>query len=293
MVAADTIRSPIAKKSYLESKPAPTLEFNIKDWVSCQVTKSTPQETNIGLDFEYNPKDGNIYITKVYHLAHMFSDARVGDKLHKFFGKDAIEYSSKGEDGVKELYDIMKVETVISFETLHHEFFNESVTEISMDVEIGDIVPLQNYKSREEYNGHDVEVLRALKGNKYLVKVVANPKEKIIVHQDNLYYEVLVDQLVGKERTTEEDDGDSKQQSHHVLEQQEEASSEEASSVDAADAADDDVVDAADDDVDEETEVAEALEAVKFEEEEEERQRQLDEEHFQQYKSDMKTRMGC
>ena len=274
MVAADTIRSPIAKKSYLESKPAPTLEFNIKDWVSCQVTKSTPQETNIGLEFEYNPKDGNIYITKVYHLAHMFSDARVGDKLHKFFGKDAKEFSTKGEDGVKELYDIMKVETVISFETLHHEYtMNESVTEISMDVEIGDIVPLQNFAAKQEYNGHDVEVLRALKGNKYLVKVISNPKEKFIVNQDNLYYEVLVDQLVGKERV-EEDDGDSKQQSHHVLleQQEEEASSEE-----------EDII----------NEAAEALEAVKFEEEEEERQRQLDEEHFQQYKSDMKTRMGC
>ena len=154
--------SDTAEESFKSSKPAPTLEFNIKDWVSCTVTKAAP-DSQVGLDFEYNAEDGHVYVAKVYDLAKMFSDARAGDKLYKFQGRDASEYESLGPTGsIDELTRIMKNENSVSFETLHHDHLHESITEVAMDVELGDIVPLQNYDKNPDLNGQDVEVLRPM-----------------------------------------------------------------------------------------------------------------------------------
>jgi hypothetical protein len=152
--------------------PGPTLEFNLKRWVCGSVTKASIKHETIGLELEERD-DGAIYVTKVEGLTKQFTDVLVGDKLYKFQDRDISEYGG----GIDELYAIIKKELKISLETIHpnHDIQASDLLE-RMDIQIGDRVPLINYKPHPDYNGRTVEVLREVKaGQQYLVKLIESP----------------------------------------------------------------------------------------------------------------------
>eukprot|EP00339_Tiarina_fusa_P018711 CAMPEP_0117037682 /NCGR_PEP_ID=MMETSP0472-20121206/26569_1 /TAXON_ID=693140 ORGANISM="Tiarina fusus, Strain LIS" /NCGR_SAMPLE_ID=MMETSP0472 /ASSEMBLY_ACC=CAM_ASM_000603 /LENGTH=190 /DNA_ID=CAMNT_0004747709 /DNA_START=106 /DNA_END=678 /DNA_ORIENTATION=+ len=172
--------------------PAPSLEYNLKAWVRGSLTRPKLRKLHdFGLDMERSDDDGHFYITRAEGLAREFTEVKVGDRLLKFQDRDPSEFS------LEDIHQILKKELKISFETLHPEIMSESITEIEIEIEIGDVVPLAGMED-ESLNGRDVQVLRESKNGKWLVKVL-DSEAKILVHSSNLSFELIPEQLEQRE----------------------------------------------------------------------------------------------
>ena len=173
-------------------QPGPTLDYNLKAWVSGSLTRPPSRRHDFGLDFEL--VDGVFYVTRSEALCKQLTEVKVGDRLLKFQNQDATPRNFT----LKDLRTILKEELRVSFETLHPEIMQESITEIDMDIDIGDVVPLQNMEEHN-LNGKDVQVLREGKNGQWLVKVLGgnngNKKKRILVKSDNLNYELLPNRI--------------------------------------------------------------------------------------------------
>jgi hypothetical protein len=185
--------------------PPASLEYNLKAWVSGSLTRPRQLKNkklhDFGLDLEQDADDGQFYITRVEGLAKELDGIRVGDRLFKFQGKDPSEFTTG--DALKEIRRMLRTELTISFETLHPEILHESITEIEMDIETGDVIPLTSMKEEEALNGKDAQILRGGKDGQWLVQVLETGA-KMIVHSSNLQYEVIPEKIQLREPVEED-----------------------------------------------------------------------------------------
>ena len=162
------------------------MEYNLKAWVSGSLSRPPSKRHDFGLDFECI--DGIFWVTRVEALAKEMTDVRVGDRLLKFQNQDPSNFT------LEEIQTILKEELHVTFETLHPELMGDSVTEIDMDIDIGDVVPLQNMDD-SSLEGTNVQVVREGKNGNYLVKIMDGSNRKILVKGSNLNYELLPNRI--------------------------------------------------------------------------------------------------
>ena len=168
------------------------VQYNLKAWLCGSLSRPPSRRHDFGLDFEKRD-DGHYYVTRVESLAKQCGDVEVGDRLLKFQGQPASDYQS-----VEELTEVLKGALSISFEALHPNLIEETITEVPNDVDLGDVVPLGGMEldHKSYLNGKDVQVLRQVtSSDQWLVKVLDGEKkgEKILVKTENLRYDLLPD----------------------------------------------------------------------------------------------------